>query len=516
MDMYHKYYNDTNMPFWRWKNFFLRTWIYLFNALFIFGLLIPFNTSLSYRALFSVKPFYVARCVNQLTGEIELDKSKKPKLTLIHRLHAIWKHIRKARAKFEETPDKGLLGKAATRPFNVIWNYFFKGFIGTFVLLLVFPLLCLVISTLSLALAILVPIWYPFFSILHHLAFALIYDWDMAKGEKVHCCRRWIPLPLIFIRLLVVGIISPILAIFTALVLCPIGSLTIIIFALIRKFNRSWYDNLMFYAFVKPLARIPANNSFAAKRTAGPGLIADYVYQIRPEQALAAVFIYIEKEILKSYMDFIFHKLDQPLDVYKNIFGDLMGNYSYTLSASQGPYEKLCMEITDHRNKYNGAFNERLKNLGIDKVRLNDVRLTEKNLDIVIHEAKRAIQFYYESAILKYKNKTADDLFKEANLDGQDWTEYTGFVLEKIFGHGILTPLEDSHDFFNLEVDHLDLGKYADMIATSNWRDDLDDVQANYQPESSIVSVKLPEIMFNNRLSQPWNNDYRVHFKPKM
>ncbi len=181
METYHKYHSDTSIPFWRWKNFFLRTWIYLLNALFIFCLVIPFTSSFSYRALFTVQPYYRQRRVNQDTGIIEFDTDRKKKLTLIHRLRAIWKHVRKSRAKFEETPDKGLLGKGVTRSFNVIWNYFFKGFIGTLLLLLVFPILCLLISTVSFVLGLLVPFWYPFFSLLHHLTFILIYDWDHAK-----------------------------------------------------------------------------------------------------------------------------------------------------------------------------------------------------------------------------------------------------------------------------------------------------------------------------------------------
>ncbi len=32
---------------------------------------------------------------------------------------------------------------------------------------------------------------------------------------------------------------------------------------------------------------------------------------------------------------------------------------------------------------------------------------------------------------------------------------YTGKVLEEIFGTGILTPLEESDDYFSLEVTHL-------------------------------------------------------------
>lgn len=46
------------------------------------------------------------------------------------------------------------------RIFNCIWNYVFKGFIGTVAVCAIFPLLCLTVSTVSFILGILSPVWY--------------------------------------------------------------------------------------------------------------------------------------------------------------------------------------------------------------------------------------------------------------------------------------------------------------------------------------------------------------------
>ena len=162
-------------------------------------------------------------------------------------------------------------------------------------------------------------------------------------------------------------------------------------------------------------------------------------------------------------------------------------------------------------------YQRRFDKINISSIPLNAVRLNEKNLGIVIHEARQVLQFYFENVVLKYRGASVEDLFREANIDGDDWTQYTGSVLEIIFGHGILTPLEDSHDIFNLDVDHLDLGKFAEMIASSEWKDELEDVQANYTPESSIVAVGLPSkalyevLLFN--LSKSGAN--LIQFRPK-
>ena len=53
----------------------------------------------------------------------------------------------------------GFLGKSLTRHLNRIWNYFFKGALGSFFLTLTYPLMCVGGSALSLIGALLVPVW---------------------------------------------------------------------------------------------------------------------------------------------------------------------------------------------------------------------------------------------------------------------------------------------------------------------------------------------------------------------
>ena len=74
--------------------------------------------------------------------------------------------------------NKGLIGKTFQRFFNRIWNYIFKGIIGTASVVIVMPILCFTLSMGSIILAILTPIWYPIFSLLLHIGFSLIFDWD--------------------------------------------------------------------------------------------------------------------------------------------------------------------------------------------------------------------------------------------------------------------------------------------------------------------------------------------------
>ena len=64
--------------------------------------------------------------------------------------------------------------------------------------------------------------------------------------------------------------------------------------------------------------------------------------------------------------------------------------------------------------------------------------------------------------------------------------------MEEIFGTGFATPLEQTDCVFSLEVDHLNLEKYAKMISNSELRDDLDIVNTNYRPRRTHVVVNLP------------------------
>jgi len=125
--------------------------------------------------------------------------------------------------------------------------------------------------------------------------------------------------------------------------------------------------------------------------------------------------------------------------------------------------------------------------------KLSQIRLNEKSLAIVLHEATKLVKHYYEEVILKYNNESSKQMFMKKCIEENDWTAFAGQLLEAIFGDGILVPLEETHDFFNLEIDHLNLNKYTAMIANSEIRDDLDLAKIKYSPKSESVSINIPE-----------------------
>ena len=485
-----QYHTNTSKPFWRLKNFYYRTWIYLANSLFVFGLVIPFSTTYSYRALFSIAPFYPQRKL--INGKIETDHSVASRvLTFASRFSAIWQHVKQSRNYFEQTPDKGLLGKSVSRIFNKIWNYIFVGTVGSILLTLVYPPMCIAISTASVGLALLTPIWYPLVSILQHLFFMFIYDADHTGHYKL------VPLFQIFLQFFICGMVCPLTALFTALVYCPVASLLISAKAVIVKLLRSGWDLVMYQVVLKRLARVPSTDTFVARRIGGPGLASNFFYQVRPEQVLAALEMQIELEILTEYLSSIRTRLNEPLQDYKSVFDQIFQKrYSYSFSSYEGPYKQLETETNEIYNQFLERSHQRThqlyKILADSSHRLQNVRLSEENLNLVLQKGADIVREHYENLILKYANKSSQKMFDDASIRVNDWRAFAGLKLETIFGEGILTPLEESHNFFNLEVNHLNLKKYTKMIADSKLRDDLDLVRTDYKPKSEYLSVELP------------------------
>ncbi|CAF4847010.1 unnamed protein product, partial [Rotaria sp. Silwood2] len=77
-------------------------------------------------------------------------------------------------------------------------------------------------------------------------------------GRKVFCLIN-----ILITDFLLCGIIQPILVLI-ALIVSPITSLLILIYALLHRFIGGLYDQIVFKLIIKRLARIPAHDSFLA------------------------------------------------------------------------------------------------------------------------------------------------------------------------------------------------------------------------------------------------------------
>lgn len=97
---------STRWPFWRLLNLFQRTWCWTWNMMFLLGILVPWASPLSLRALFCVKPFMPDLELSQINGTLFPRKTSITQ-TMASRLLKLWRHISKSRTRFETEPDTG-------------------------------------------------------------------------------------------------------------------------------------------------------------------------------------------------------------------------------------------------------------------------------------------------------------------------------------------------------------------------------------------------------------------------
>lgn len=97
---------STRWPFWRLLNLMQRTWCWTWNMMFLLGILVPWCSPVSLRALFCVKPFMPDLELSQINGTLFPRKTSITQ-TMASRLIELWRHISKSRTHFETEPDTG-------------------------------------------------------------------------------------------------------------------------------------------------------------------------------------------------------------------------------------------------------------------------------------------------------------------------------------------------------------------------------------------------------------------------
>jgi hypothetical protein len=151
------------------------------------------------------------------------------------RLVELWRNISKARTHFETEPDTGFIGKGMTRHLNRVYNYFVKGFLGSLIILVLFPILCVSVSATSILFAITAPIWMPFITVTLHLYMILVYDMDCPDAMTKN--RYSIFLEAVLWNIGIQGMVQPIVALAVALIICPFLSVIVLLGEL--KWQRS-------------------------------------------------------------------------------------------------------------------------------------------------------------------------------------------------------------------------------------------------------------------------------------
>ncbi|XP_067672611.1 uncharacterized protein [Haliotis asinina] len=491
VDKYTERKTSTRHPFWRWWNYLHRAWSWTWNSMFFFGVVIVWCSPVGLRALFSPSPFMADLKLSQVNGVL-YPKPSSLTHTLLSRLRALWTHVHDSRKKFEETPDTGFLGKSFTRHINRIWNYVVKGAFGSLVLSVVFPVFCVVTSSVSLILSITSPLWVPLVTLVVEVGFFLIYDWDSPDDHSNKIC---VILEALIWRILLQGCVQPIAAALFGAICCPLASLAIILFGVLRRGGRGLWDTFMFHAVIKSRGRVPAGDGFVARRIAGPGLASNYFFQILPEQALAAVEARLELDELEAWKMSVLRVIEQPREDYRKFIEQCFKPFSSGL-VEEGVYKRLCDETAQYKTDLMKKAEERERKLytGLYPDLQRRIKLPEKDLKLTILLTSKLLErFYPEHILARMQLQSEDEFWESMHLEPKDWKGFACKKLAMVFSKPFLLPLEETDNYFELKVDHIDLSRYVNMLATAEFSDDLDLITEVHTPTSDIT-VKAPTL----------------------
>ncbi|XP_058795012.1 uncharacterized protein LOC131666391 isoform X2 [Phymastichus coffea] len=500
----------TRWPMWRWINYVSRTWCWTWNAMFLFGVAIPWCSPLSLRALLLVNPFTPDLELSQLNGTLFPRKSSQTP-TLYSRLTTLWRHISKSRTHFETEPDTGFIGKGMTRHINRLWNYGGKGLLGTLAILFVFPVACLIISFASLFVALTAFMWMPMVTLALHTFMALVIDLDSPES----CRNRYlVVMETLIWNIGIQGCLQPIAALFVAGIVCPVVSFIILTVSVIRYWIRVMWDTAMFHSVIKNRGRIPASDSFIVKRIAGPGLASDYCYQIRPEQALAAFEAKLELDELLAYQQEMERLITQPQRDFTQFVEACFGPFAASLEKTKEPYKSLEKEARDLVAALHEKLDRRRKDLqtGLGVAVRSKIKLSTNDLKIVIQQGALMLERHYPTHVFARMTSQEDDFWENKGLGVNDWAGLAGLMYADIFSLDFLQSLDEADTKFKLEPHSaVDLTRYTDMVHNTELGGGVngpDLLGAVYAPRGNIQvhSPYLAVSAFNPRVRPPNNS----------
>lgn len=502
----------TRWPMWRWINYCHRTWSWTWNAMFFFGVVLPWCSPLSLRALFCAEPFMPDLELSQVNGTLFPRKSSLTP-TLCSRMLVLWRHISKSRTHFETKPDTGFIGKGFTRHVNRCWNYIVKGIMGTLAIGILFPALCLGVSFSSIAIAITAVLWMPCVTLILHILMMLFYDVDSPDASR----NRWFMiLEAVVWNILMQGLLQPVAALLVAVFVCPLISFSILSVGVCRYGMRLVWDSLVFHLLIKKRGRIPACDSLVVKRIAGPGLASNYYYQIRPEQALAAFEAKMELDELSAYQHQIEQTILQPQRDYSQFVEACFGPFSAQLSVKSEPYRELEKEAADLINCLQEKLERRRRVLqtGLASSVRSKVKLTTMELKMSIQQAALLLEKFYPSHVLRNLPLLEEDFWENKGLVPHDWAGLAGLMYADIFSLDFLTPLDEGDTKFRLEPHpQVDLSRYTDMLQSTELLTSRPDLlgpvyspRANLQIQSPFLDVSV----FNPRRVMGAKHDRRT------
>lgn len=266
-------------------------------------------------------------------------------------------------------------------------------------LVIFFPILCVTVSITSILFALATPIWIPLAMLLLHLYMMFVYDLDSPNDMRNRYC---VFLEAVLWNVVVQGCVQPILAVIVAGFVCPLAAMIVFFVGVIRYWFRILWDSVTFHLFIKKCAKIPSSDSLAVKRIAGPGLIQNYYYSIKPEQAIAAFESKMELDELMAFQQAMQDQILEPKRDFKQFVEACFGPFSAQLDKKSGPFRDLERESRDLLNLLSEKLERRRRDLqtGLSASVKNRIKLHPMELKVAIQHGAHLLERFYPEHVI--------------------------------------------------------------------------------------------------------------------
>lgn len=284
-----------------------------------------------------------------------------------------------------------------------------------------------------------------------------------------------IPVLYYLYRIIVRGYFQILFCLLSSAALVPLRGAILFFAGWIYRILRVSYDYMM-RLLLKKVGRIPASDSFLARRIQGPGLMSQWYFQASNDLILLSLHLYMEKETLTRYKNQIYRKIDEPLNNYENLISRVLGpmgvqldrkqSVAVALLANNDRLKKELSQILENHPVYKDDF---LKNVP------TNIRLKAAALSEAIQKGSNIVSHYYPKSIFRYMTEwEIDHFWYSKQLSPNDWVGLTRSIYSELFSPNFLISLEDSDEVYSLKIKQLNLERYLNMFVENQPHDDLD------------------------------------------
>lgn len=395
---------------------------------------------------------------------------------MLTRVKAIWSRVFELRSRFEE--DTYVFGKSALRWIHFMVNYVCRGGLSTVLVMVGQPVLTVVNLLWSLLVTVTFALWGPCLALLSYTSSVLLYDWRYYTRHfvslrylsetvesylviDIYESPGFFPLLRHLFRILV-GVLEALLA-SAGVIVHPLLSVGIAALSSVQRGFRFLWDGA-WTAALRRFGQWPAEDSFMAIRTKGPGILENYCFRLSTDLVKKCLLARLELAELQEARRIIQSAVRLPMKDLRMFAEDLLlglGVGVSLVSSRAGVMYSMKKEEEGRLKKVGQAFDRReetlrrLTKLPKDRERIRPEKgvLVEELLQL----CERVVDEFISERI-EPLGKTGTDLWVQAGAARGVTRMVTRHLLCEMFSDDFLVPVETSELTVEIPI------KFEDVI----------------------------------------------------